>query len=282
MIKKIIDVILYGCIFISFCGVALCIETALLLHIRLQSFTFYLFVFGATLLQYNLHYLFKKNVIANSNRVTWSAQNKKTYYLLIFSGVLFILISLFGFRLHHFIILSIFGCISVLYSFPFLPFPHKKRIKDFGLLKIITLALLWTLVTVWFPAEQINILDPSYLLIFIRRFIFIFILCLLFDIRDTEIDRLEKISTISVKIGAKKSYWLCYILLAVFAILSLLEFVFVKDIFVLTAMLISALATIIIIEVSKKNNADFIYLFCIDGMMILQALLVMIASEYLH
>ena len=282
MVKKFSEVFLFGSIFISVCAVAMCIETNLLLGITLNHFTFYLFVFGATLVQYNLHYLFKTTAVANSARLAWSLKNKSIHKVLIAIGTAVIIYSLFSFRLHHFFILLVFGAIAFLYSFPFLPFPNKKRIKDYGLMKIITLALLWTLVTVWFPADQTNFSGVSFQLIFLRRFIFMFILCLLFDIRDTEVDRQQNIATLSVKLGVKRSYSLCYFLLFIFIALSVLQFIYLPDKIQLAAMLISAAATAITIEYSKKNNSDVVYLACIDGMMLLQALLVITGSVYFH
>ncbi|MGI8583523.1 MAG: UbiA family prenyltransferase [Chitinophagaceae bacterium] len=279
MFKKISEIFLFGSIFISICAVALCVETNLLLYLRLNNLKFYLFVFGATLVQYNMHYLFKTTAVANSMRLAWSLKNKRIHKIIVAFGVALIIYSLFSFRPQHFIILLILGAIAVLYSFPLLPFTHKKRIKDFGLLKIITLAFLWTLVTVWFPVDEANFSGFSFQLVFLRRFIFIFILCLLFDIRDTEIDRKENIATLSVKLGIKNSYTLCYLLLIIFILLSIIQFIYLYDRIQLTAMLISAAATVIIIEHSKKNNSDIVYLFYIDGMMLLQALLVIFTSK---
>lgn len=278
MLKKFLEAILFSSIFISICAVALCIETNLLLHFNLNSFSFYLFVFGATLVQYNLHYLFKKSTVENSRRLAWTLKNKAAHKILIAIGSALVIISLFSFHLHHFLILLAFGAVALLYSFPFLPLKKKKRIKDFGLLKIITLALLWTMVTVWFPVSDNTFKGTSFYLIFYRRFIFMFVLCLLFDIRDTEIDRKEDISTISVKLGVKKSYTLCKVLLAIFAIISMGQFIYSPEILVLIAMLISAAATVFTINFSKKNNSDFTYLACVDGMMLLQALLVIFAA----
>jgi 1,4-dihydroxy-2-naphthoate octaprenyltransferase len=115
-------------------------------------------------------------------------------------------------------------------------------------------------------------------LIFLRRFIFIFILCLLFDIRDTEIDRREKIATLSVKLGINRSYRLCYLLLVLFIALSITQFILLPDTGQLITMLLSTTAAIITIEYSKKNNSDVVYLALIDGMMLLQALLVIFAT----
>ena len=280
MLKKLTEFFLFGSIFISLCAVAMCIETNLLLRLPLNNASFYLFVFGATLVQYNLHYFFKTTAITNSGRLAWSLKNKSIHKILIAAGAALVIYSLFSFRLHHFIILLVFGAIAFLYSFPFLPFANKKRIKDFGLMKIITLALLWTLVTVWFPVDQTNFSETSFQLIFLRRFIFIFILCLLFDTRDIEIDTKERISTLPVMAGIKTSYLLCYLLLIIFAALSVIQFIYLPDPIQLAAMLISALATAITIEYSKKNNSDVVYLACIDGMMLLQALLVIFAYTF--
>ena len=203
----------------------MCVETNLLLHLRLNNLSFYLFVFGATLVEYNMHYLYKTTAIVNSARLLWSSKNKGVHTILIAVGVSLIIYSLFSFHLKHFIFLLVLGGIAFLYSFPFLPFTNKKRIKDFGLLKIITLALLWTLVTVWFPVDEINFTGLSFQLIFVRRFIFLFILCLLFDIRDTEVDRKDNIATLSVKLGIKRSYLLCYLLLIFFTIFSIIQFI---------------------------------------------------------
>jgi 4-hydroxybenzoate polyprenyltransferase len=256
----------------------MCIETNLLLYLPLNDLNFYLFVFGATLVQYNLHYLFKRTAVVNSRRLAWSLKNKTTHKVLIASGLLLILYSLFSFHLHHFIILLVLAVIAFLYSFPVLPFREKKRIKDFGLLKIITLALLWTLVTVWLPVAEAQFSGLSFQLIFFRRFIFIFILCLLFDVRDTEIDRKENIATLSVMLGEKRSYQLCYLLLMIFAGLSVIQFIYIPDGVQLATMLVSAAATFITIEWSRKNNSDVFYLAFIDGMMLLQAVLVIFAS----
>jgi len=256
----------------------MCVETNLLLHLPLNNIGFYSFVFGATLVQYNLHYLAKKSALPDSMRFQWSKKNRVTHQALACTGLILIIAGLFTFQLRHFIFLLLLGVITLSYSQPVMPFATKKRLKDFGILKIITITLLWTLVTVWFPVSQAYYTDVSFLLIFLRRFIFIFVLCLVFDIRDTEIDSRENRRTIPVVTGIKKAYIVCYILLVVFVLLSLIQFVKIPDIGQVNAMLISAAATFAMIEYTKKNKSDIAYLAGIDGMMLLQALLVIIGS----
>jgi 4-hydroxybenzoate polyprenyltransferase len=277
-LRKLSAFILFSSIFIALCAIGLCIETNILLGVPLNNFSFYCFVFGATLVQYNLHYLLKKAAVPNSERLRWSQKNRMIHVIFLLTGILLILFSFFSFHLEHFVILALLGCISVLYSFPFLPFGKKRRIKDYGFLKIITLALLWTLVTVWFPVNVWQTDHGLFAFVFAKRFVFMLVLCLLFDVRDIEIDSKEQINTLAVVLGKKKSYRLSYILLLLFVALSFLQYYYLPQINFLIAMIVSAIATWITIEITKKTNSDFIYLAGIDGMMLLQPILIYLFS----
>ena len=103
-------------------------------------------------------------------------------------------------------------------------------------------------------------------------------LCLLFDVRDIEIDSKEHINTVAIVLGKKKSYVLSYVLLLVLVLLAFVQYFYLPQINFLIAIILSAIATWITIESTKKNNSDYIYLAGIDGMMLLQALLVYLFS----
>jgi 4-hydroxybenzoate polyprenyltransferase len=277
-IKKLLEFILFTSIFVAGCAVAFCMETNILLGVPLNNFSFYAFVFGATIVQYNLHYIVKKVAAKDSARLRWSLRNKNIHLILLIAGSFLILFSLFSFHLEHFFILFVLGCISFLYSFPFLPFAKKKRIKDYGFLKITTLALLWTLVTVWFPVSGHAYETGLFIFVFIKRLLFMFILCLLFDMRDIEVDNSEDIKTLAVVLGQKKSYTLSYLLLFVFVLLSIAQYFYFPQMRFLIPMILSAAAAFVTIEITKKSNSDFVYLAGIDGMMLLQAILVYLFS----
>jgi 4-hydroxybenzoate polyprenyltransferase len=277
-IKKVLEFIFFGSLFIASCAVAFCMETNIVLAVPLNHLSFYCFVFGATLAQYNLHYIAKKVAVRDSERLSWSLGHRNVHLILLMTGVLLILFSFFSFHLKHFAILICLGGIAFLYSFPFIPFSKRKRIKEYGFLKIITLSLLWTLVTVWFPVNSMHVETNLFIFVFVKRFVFMFILCLLFDMRDIEIDSNENIHTMAVVLGRKKSYFLAYILLALFLILSFVQHQYYPQSAFLPAMLISSLATLATIEITKKSNSDFVYLAGIDGMMLLQAVLVYLFS----
>ncbi|MFS8082205.1 MAG: UbiA family prenyltransferase [Ginsengibacter sp.] len=278
MLLKSAQFILFGSIFIAACAVGFCIETNILLNTPLNHFGFYSFVFGATLFQYNLHYIVKTAAVQGSERLRWTIKNQKIHFFLLVAGIILIVVSVFSFEVRHLGILLILGVISLLYSFPFLPFGKKKRIKDYGVFKIITLSLLWTLVTVWLPATGMHYDTGLFFFIFFKRFIFMMILCLLFDMRDIEIDRSQNIKTLAVLLGRKKSYLFAYLLIALFIIACILQYLYLPRPNFLIAMLISIFITSIIIELTKKSNSDYIYLAGVDGMMLLQSILIMLFS----
>ena len=131
---------------------------------------------------------------------------------------------------------------------------------------------------VWLPVSNMNVDTGLFVFVFVKRFVFMFILCLLFDVRDNEIDRKENIKTLAVILGKKNSYFLSYFLLILFVVLSVAQYFVYPQMVFLLAMLISSAITWIVIEATKKTNSDFIYLAGVDGMMLLQALLVYLFS----
>lgn len=249
-------------------------ETNLLLGVPLNSFYFYLVVFSATLGQYNIHYFIKDTANTNSDRFLWSETHRQWHLLLNVAGALGLIIGLLHLNVRHFMVLGIVMLITVLYSFPFLPFRKKKRLKDFGLLKILTLTYVWTLITVWFPLANLTRITSDFQLVFAHRFVFMFALCLAFDIRDMEADGQEGIRTIPVKFGKKWSYIGIYLSLLVFVALSVFYFKRSLDFMSLNAMILSAIATYFVVEYSKSRQTDMVYLAGIDGMMLLQAILI--------
>lgn len=194
------------------------------------------------------------------------------------TGCILTIISLFSFRLQHFYVLSILGVIAFLYSYPALPFGKKRRIKEYGLLKILTLALLWTLVTVWFPVSNMVVDKTLYLVIFCERFVFMFVLCLLFDIRDIEIDMKETIRTLPVILGRYTSYKLAILALFLFLLIVFSHFLYSGETAVFAALALSAITTFVAIDYSRRNNSDFLYLAGIDGMMLIQAGLIYLVT----
>ena len=104
--------------------------------------------------------------------------------------------------------------LTILYTLPF--FPNRKNMRNWSGLKIYLVALAWIGVTVVLPIINAEV-DFSVVVVLkcLQRFIFVFILMLIFEIIDLQFDD-EELKTIPQKIGVIMTKQLTYMLLLVF------------------------------------------------------------------
>lgn len=253
-------------------------QTNIVLGLPLNSASFYLFVFGATLVQYNLHYMAKTVAADGSPRLAWSQRNRQIHMGFIALGTVIILPGLFAFDKAHYFILAVLGAITLLYSFPVFRFAGIKRLKDYGIVKIMVLSLTWTIVTVWLPVGGMDYDALIFFLMLAKRFVFVFILCMVFDIRDQQTDEAEGIRTIPVILGRRAAYRLTFGCLLLFVAMVSVETAFNTQVFWM-AFMISAAATALVIAYARRETSDLVCLLAVDGMMLLQPLLIMTFNE---
>jgi 4-hydroxybenzoate polyprenyltransferase len=250
----------------------------LLLGATPGSFSFlHGFVAANTLCIYNLHYYIKKIPPGISDRADWSAQHKWVHPMLIACGCLFSLVCLFHLPLKVIAISVALGLLSLGYSLPILPFPQKKRLKDWGILKLILLSTVWTCVTMLMPMLYYNKRFEAYEVEFMLRFVFMLPLCIAFDIRDMETDKENSIYTLPNAIGLGASYRLIDACLIVFCGLAVWQYLR----YPITARLVSGFAIVLLTKIvlllSRKVNTDIFYLLCVDGMMLVYAAFIVLA-----
>lgn len=255
----------------------MCIQTSILMHLPLNHPLFYCFVFGATLFQYNLPYVISLNKLKiKRGLVSFTSTSIHHWLAAIAFGIM--MVSLFALTLLQVLLFTGIGILTILYSFNLVPFTAGKRLKDYGLIKILTLTILWVVITVVLPV--ISKPFSTYLLVFLcgLRLLFLWVVCLLFDIRDISVDGNAGIKTLPVLIGENKAAFVCYLLNGIFLVLAILFSVQTQNLFVLNAYIISGAAAFFIIRLTKTNHSPIFYLACVDGLMLLQATLIIIGS----
>lgn len=112
--------------------------------------------------------------------------------------------------------------LAVLYSVPVVPGrPRWRPLRDVPLAKGLLIAAVWTGVTVALPARLgLPPVDTAALVVLLaRRFLFVFALTLVFDLRDVEKDRAAGTPTIPLVLGARHTRQLGWALLAGCALL---------------------------------------------------------------
>jgi len=204
-IVEILNILAYCNIIISLGPAALTILTILVLKLPF-NFLAPLLAFLISFFVYSFNRLtdIREDIINNPDRTLFF---KKKMYIFVIAAFISLFLCLALALLHSlltFIILLLPAILVILYSFEWMRFASKKRLKELLLIKNITVSLGWSLIP-FFVMAFYNYFHWG--IIFLSCFIFlrIFIGVLMFDIRDIEGDKKHNITTIPIKYGLKFS-----------------------------------------------------------------------------
>lgn len=281
VIKRFSDWILYTSVFAALCAVSLSIATERLILGLLPNkvSALHVFIAGCTLMVYNFHFVLLKPHARPNDRYRWIHQNRIWHYIIFFTGCLLSGISIFFLSWKILAGCAVLGMLSFMYTLPLLP-SKTIRIRDFGWLKITTLTLVWTIVTSVLPILYWNksLLDFPFEIAL--RFVFMFVLCMAFDIRDMQADLSASINTLPNIIGTNNSYRLMDGITVLFCLLCFVQYFRYPSYGRLIAELITALAMKCSLLYSRKHGTDKVYLGLVDGIMLLYGCLVAFLSDY--
>jgi 4-hydroxybenzoate polyprenyltransferase len=230
-------------------------------------------VLGSSLVVYNVHRIFSRPY--HATRASNVKDKYRPWYFIFFAiGLVLSVIGLVGLQWKMLVGCAVLGLFAFMYSLPLLPFKNKKRLREFGWLKILVLAGVWTIVTSILPFLYLGKNVTDYPFEIVLRFVFIFTLCIVFDIRDMKKDLENNIYTLPQKVGLSNSYRLINGTLILFCALSIFQYTRYPDAERLIGALLTAVITRLIIFYLKKNPTDRAYLGLADGVMLLYAFLV--------
>ena len=235
----------------------------------------HIFIFCSTLVVYNAHHLIKKSVPGMAGRHIWSQQYRRWHYILFSVGVIGATLSLWHLPFRIWILSAVSGALGFAYTLPLLPFKSVRYIRQVGWAKIIVLAGVWTIVTAAMPIVYHEISVSLNWFLLAVRFVFIFVLCLAFDIRDMRADRKTAIDTLPNILGKKNTYHLIDVLLLLYILIGMIaQFYSLSVPHILSVIIVAALSRLAI-WFAGKYPSDRKYLGLVDGMMLVQAVLIM-------
>jgi 4-hydroxybenzoate polyprenyltransferase len=225
--------------------------------------------FSSTLLVYNIYILGNISRKTNTLSGQWRLDNKKRIKEIFICSVAAVIFSLFFLAFKTIFFIIHLGIITFLYVNPF-----GFTVRRFPFLKIFLLSYVWSAATVWIPVIEAGVeYELAVLNLFIERFLFIFALAIPFDIRDIKPDSNNNLLTIPSYFGIKKSKFLILIIIALFITLSF--FHYGNDFIFYFRAISTGLCLIIIVCLDDFVN-DFFYMFFIDGIMVVNFLLLSI------
>ncbi len=299
--KRFTDLFFFSNVFYGICMVAMTADSVIFQQINLPGIFYFTFIFSASILYYTFAYagIFKlhrqrKPAIINdkNHRFNWYRKHAITIFYAQIALVFAMAVSLYMLlyrtsgQYHkingEFLLIAlVFPAVSIFYYghiyFPGLHFTLRNK----GLLKPFVIGFVWAGAIVCYPAlfnfifyDHTPMVSLRTIYCFLDYWLFVSILCIMFDIKDYADDANRDVKTFVVKWGLKNTIY--KILLPVCLLYAAFSFVkniaagvpatnFVADSF------IAACLYLVVMGLTKRKPILF-YLLVIDGLMLMKAL----------
>ena len=290
--KPIIAYIFFSNYFYGLCAVALSIEASLQQRIPLNSLSFYIFIFAVTALYYTKAYITEKRKNKGNPRSDWYWENRNfvtgsqiflTTIVVIYAAV--VGLKHFGFILHlplvNWVLMLVFPFAAALYYGVNHRRFGKLNLRNIGWLKPFLIGFVWAGLVNIYPMmffdiehELDYVPDIIGILLFIKNFMFVAVLCIMFDIKDYAADHNLQLKTFVVKAGLRKTIFMILIPLCLLGLSSFILFGIIRH-FSLLKIGLNVIPFLLLIMVAyslHKRKSIFYYLIVIDGLMLIKAI----------
>ncbi len=287
-----IRAILFGNYFYGCCAVALSVEATLQQQYPLNPPQYYLLLFCVTVVYYTHAYIAEPAQSDGANkRTAWYSRHRRfvrysqlslTVIALVSAAALLVPLwqNILQMQVHQWIILLIFPLVAGLYYGSVLPGSGAYNLRKLGWIKPFVIGFVWAGAVTWHPVIfhdlQNNLhSNPGLVgfLLFIKNFMFITMLCIMFDIKDYAADHNQHLKTLVVQLGLRHT--LFYVLIPLTAV-GLGTFVLygVLRHFPVLRILINTIPFVLLIIVAyslHRRKSILYYLAIIDGLMLVKA-----------
>jgi hypothetical protein len=271
--------------------VALMLETTVQLQIPFDGTIIYFIAFAATVLFYNYPYARNYSVSSKNPRAIWHIRHHDFILInqLLFSITVLILVFLL-FKNHSteirnidgikWLLLLIFPVAGALYyGANFLS--KKYNLRLIGWLKPFIIGFVWAGMANIYPVLYYDILHFKHfefllygILLFLKNFMFISMLAILFDVKDYAADSKSRLNTLVVKIGLRKTIFYIVIPLTILGLLTFISYAVANQFNILKMILIMIpfFLLLVVARSLRRRRPLMYYLVIIDGLIIVKGL----------
>lgn len=169
--------------------------------------------------------------------------------------------------------------LMLLYTVPLWPIKQLAFTRRTGFLKTVLLAFTWAYITVILPVQQsvpVNGFSVGFL--FSARFLFMLMLCIIFDSRDSRVDKIRSLRSLATDVSKEALSCIMRIVFTLFIGAGFLLRYYFNDIAQVIAFFITGLMTMLVYRLSLKNRGYLFYYFLVDGLMLFSAVATFVAS----
>ncbi|HXI00923.1 MAG TPA: hypothetical protein VNI52_11705 [Sphingobacteriaceae bacterium] len=175
------------------------------------------------------------------------------------------------------ILVVFLAIVSITYNLPIFSIGDKKfGLRNIPGIKLFLIAFVWSLSVVLLPILELEnntvlVTSRESILLIAKRFLLIAAITIPFDIRDLFQDKSNELKTIPVLLGEKAAYLFCQVLLGAYVAMLFLFTDSINADFI--ALTLTAILAGWLIFKSNWNKNEYYYFFYLDGVMILQFVL---------
>lgn len=291
-IRDFIKLLFFGNYFYGICAVALAIEANLQQHYPLNDIIFYIALFAATTWYYTKAYVTEQTVLTVNERTNWYIHHKKTvrWSQHILEGILGVCLLVFiisnreklwPVNPSHLLMVVLFPVVAGLYYGVETKIIGNFNLRKIGWIKPFVIGFTWAGLATVYPVIYYSIVHQSkgdftliWLFLFVKNFMYVTVLCIMFDIKDYAMDYNRQLKTFVVNHGLRNTIFYIIIPLSIAGLGSFLVYGYIRN-FSLMRFLLNTIPFVLMIQVAyalHRRRHILYYLVLIDGLMLVKAI----------
>ncbi len=271
LIRRVVDFYIFSSLHVALTCASLVLMTLHMFKLPLD-YPMISFAFFGTVVGYNF---VKYDALARGSKILLS-NRLKSYAAVSFVSFLLAGWSFFLLDFKTQVVAVLFLLLTLLYTLPF--FPNRLNARNWAGVKIYIVAICWIGVTLVLPIVNAGIpITGDFYIKCVQRFIFVFVLVLIFEIVDLSTDD-PHLKTVPQQIGVLQTKWLGAILLLIFYVLEFLKSEFDAVQLFINAIIVTTI--IALLAYANANRPKYYSLFWAEMIPMLWLLLLYISTLF--
>ncbi len=292
----------FGNYFYGICVIALSIESSIQQRLPLNQPAYYVFAFVATVLYYTHAYIAEKSSNPTNKRTAWYIIHRRpilasqvlltivfAIIFIQFAGILYTNLS--AISPLQWCLLVVFPFAGALYYGSIQPNLAGFNLRKPGWLKPFVIGFVWAgAVTVypglWKSIEGHAPYTPNIIsfLLFTKNFMYISMLCIMFDVKDYAADHNQQVKTFVVALGLRKTIFYILIPLTLAGLGTFITVTVIRQLplWLIFINIIPFVLLIIVAYSLHQRKSILYYLAIIDGLMLVKAICGIISFSFLN
>lgn len=298
--NPVVRFIFFGNYHYGVCAIALAIEAANQQQVSINHWSFFLLLFSTTVWYYLYAYQHSNPQDLDNERVAWYFAHQKTIRTLQFVHLAMMVTALSVFLKHVWanlasvnslavMVLLVFPLVATLYYGAESTVLGKFNLRQLGRLKPFVIGFAWAGPVTVYPVlfsnmenripYQITLVGS---LLFLKNFMFIAMLGIMFDIKDYAYDHRQSLGTFVTRTGLRKTIFTILVPLSTLGLGTFIIYGITRDFSAMKIILNTipfVFLTIVAWSLAKRKSILY-YLIVVDGLMLVKAICGTIAMTF--